>query len=174
MMKLLRLLAAAALLGCGCSGYALADPLGVTSCVINTQGGNTCNFYENDANGAPVEVLLGIPLPQNTVPGPVLILEPGGNVNDPHTWSDELIFNQDGLHVDFLSDGCSSGIEGDVSCFVFTTLAVFEDASGFAVFNASDRDHYFIHSDGELPEPMSALLVALGLAALGWIRRRHT
>jgi len=161
------------------SGIALAAP-----CVIGGTPTIVCDLYETvngEPGGAPSEIGPVIQLIPGLGTGAVLILEPGGSVGDSTTWSDELIFAFDAITgnvtVQLLSDGCGSGIEGDVSCFVETSTFRFEDANGFAQYggDASGPNIYRVHSDGDVaavPEPGSLALLALSLGAAALIRKR--
>src|SRR5437899_5560086 len=132
-------------------GITLAAP-----CVIGGTPNIVCNLYETvngEPDGAPSEIGPVIQLIPELGTGAVLILEPGGSVGDSTTWSDELIFAFDAITgnvtVQLVSDGCGSGIEGDVSCFVEISTFRFEDAIGFAQYggDASGPNIYRVHID---------------------------
>jgi len=179
MKKLLFSVVGIAALALGFAGASLAVPL--SSCEL-VNGHNDCDFWESDANGNPSEIGTIVDLPINpVVAGIVLVLEPGGNINDRSTWSDELIFGPDPTQpsattAQLISDGCGSGIEGDVSCFLDPTAVnafavIEENANGFATYIAGAQV-YRIHSDGDAPEPATLALLGIALAGVGFARRR--
>jgi hypothetical protein len=183
---LLKFLAAGALLALGYSGTALAQPDSSCGTAANSVGtGNhiECDLFEFDQGtptfdlqGNPTEIGPRIQLPQPVGIGAALILEPNGNPADQTTWSDELIFTdvQDVFFVQLVSNGCNSGNEGDVSCFVAFDHFIFEDANGFAVDGPQfgpAANIYRVFSDGEVPEPTSLLLLGAAFAGIGFARR---
>ena len=178
MKRLLYSVVAIAALALGFSGASLAVPVSTCSLVVDHL---ECDFWESDANGNPSEIASIVDLPLQVVAGVVLVVEPGGNLNDQSTWSDELIFGPDptlpqATTAQLISDGCNSGIEGDISCFldplqVNAFAVVEEDANGLAIYTIG-LNVYRIHSDGDAPEPATLALLGIALAGVGFARRR--
>ena len=82
MKSFLKILAAAGLLAIAPTGTAVAAAL--SSC-SGPPGGIVCDLYEEDANGNPSEIGWLVPLPSDVGTGTIVILEPGGDLNDPKT-----------------------------------------------------------------------------------------
>ena len=143
----------------------------ISSCVVTDGGvGNTCELYEEDANGNPSDIGWVIDLPYTpVVAGYVVLLENGSdpnNVTDQQNlalWSDVLVFTS--TTVQLLSDGCGSCFPSLADVLGTTHSFIVEDATGVTTWTPDLVDSYTVHSDG-VPEPATLLLFGTGAVAL--------
>jgi len=174
------------LLGFVVCGSAQALPL--TTCVDNGDGSHDCTIYESDLAGNPAEVGPIHLLPNVVTSGYVILFEDllTFSPTNPSTWSDVLVFGDDvvdgilqaspatATHMQFLSDGCGSNIEGDVSCFpTGTEVAGVPHAfllETIPTFYSASPNTYTMFS--EVPEPSTLLLLASSMLGLLALRRR--
>src|SRR6516164_5458020 len=66
--------------------------LPVSNCSVNPATQIlTCNMYESDASGNPSETSNIVTNPYTVEGGSIVVLEAGGTLLDPRTWSDVLV-----------------------------------------------------------------------------------
>jgi hypothetical protein len=168
-------LAAAFALGVG----GLAEALPISSCVFTTS--LTCNIYESDAQGNPSDVSNMVSIPVSVVSGFIVVLETGGTLANPSTWSDVVeIFNNvsstTGNLLQLFSGDGSFGASFIMLVLDSPHVTIFENPLGTATTNPSvytaGGSVYNIFSAPSVPEPATLALLGIGLAGIGFSRRR--